>query len=682
MTTPIDYTARDFDTIKAALRGYLQGKFPSDWKDVYESSVGQAILELIAYAFDNLSFALDYTANELFLDTARDRASVWKLGRLVGYQMRTPTSASVVCTATLPAIYAQDVVIAAGTTVQSLNGVDFLLAEDGRIAAGSLTGSLLFVQGVRRTQNITADGTEWQSNALASYPVVQGTVEVTVDGAEWDEVESLAYADGDEEKFAVKYDENGVATVLFGDGIWGKPPPDGAAIVVTYRTGGGVQGNITLNQINGTVSGVKEGVMPEETVNVSVINDTERGSGGEDIESVTHAKLWIPRWSKAHGRAVTEDDYDVLANAFRDTTYGSPAFAKARLKQNIPELNTVELVVWGRDSEGNIAVASTGLKTALSTYFNNNGPGAVKVICTHTEVIDGNIVYLDIDVTVKVDSDYVSSDVLSAVRTKIQDYFSGSNAIPGRDYRLSVLYRDVMAVPGVTWAIVNTVKASYRETELIGIGDNVETTFADTIVLEPGSSIIPGSATVYYGTPVATETLTDNGSGALLDESDVEVGTIDYTTGAVSATFAAAPATGINVYARYRYILDYQRGENVGTGTGSTRRFKGTLTYPPLNPYDVATGQKGVAFSDGTQTVIDDGDGGMIGDIDPTGVNHIDYDTGAFDFTFLLTPALGATIACTYRQLLDVDSEDIPIDKNQVVSMGTVAAQATSEEDD
>ena len=101
-----------------------------------------------------------------------------------------------------------------------------------------------------------------------------------------------------------------------------------------------------------------------------------------------------------------------------------------------------------------------------------------------------------------------------------------------------------------------------------------------------------------------------------------------------------------------------------------TKRFKGAIEYPPIVPYHVDTGQKGIAFTDGTQVVRDDGSGGLIGDVDPSGVNRIDYDTGSYDFTFLVPPANGAQIRVAYRQLLRVTKEDIPIEKSQLAVKG------------
>lgn len=667
----IDYTSRDFLTIKEALKVHLQTKFPNDWRDFYESNVGIALMDMIAYSHDVLSFFLDYTANEVFLPTARDRLSLLLLGRLVGYQLRTATSASVVCKATLPSTYLEAVIIPAGTKILSTNGVDFLTTEDTRIEAGQLTGNITFTQGVSKSDNFSSDGSVFQKFILTQSSVVQGTLEVTVDGDEWTEVDSLAYSDANSQNFSVSYDETGVATIMFGDGTSGRVPVAGAVISVTYRIGGGISGNVTLNQISGTVQGQRELIIPAAYVTVTVLNDTYRGSGGEDAETIEHAKLWIPAWVRANNRAVTESDYDALGNAFSDPTYGAPAFTKAKLKQEIPELNTVEVYVWARDGGGDIVTPSQGLKDAISTYFNNTEAGGVRMICTHTEVLDGNLVYIDISVAVRIVSSYAQTDVLAAIQSAVDNLFSASSNVPGADFRLSALYEAIHALAGVEYCLVRQISASYLTTELIGLGNGITPTFSSTLTLEPGTSVRPKSVRMYYGAEV--EVLTDDGDGNLLNPLSVVVGSIDYVTGAITGTFTSAPAVDVSVYTEFRYELDYQRGEEEGTGDGLTQRFRGVIDYPPVNPYDVVSGQKGIAFSDGTQVITDDGDGHLIGSVDPTGTNTINYTTGAYDLTFLNPPANGATIRSTYRQLLETDSQDLPLDKDQLAVQGVLS---------
>lgn len=99
----IDYTARDFDSIRAALVKHLQNYFPNDWQDFTASNLGTAIMELVAYVGDQLSFYLDRVANEMFLPTVTQRQNAINLVNLIGYVPRTTSAATVAMQATLEA---------------------------------------------------------------------------------------------------------------------------------------------------------------------------------------------------------------------------------------------------------------------------------------------------------------------------------------------------------------------------------------------------------------------------------------------------------------------------------------------------------------------------------------------------------------------------------------------------
>ena len=85
-TKAINYTSRDFDTIKEDLVEYAKRYYPNTYKDFNEASFGSLMLDTVAYVGDVLSFYLDYQANESFLQTAVEYNNVLKHGRQVGYK--------------------------------------------------------------------------------------------------------------------------------------------------------------------------------------------------------------------------------------------------------------------------------------------------------------------------------------------------------------------------------------------------------------------------------------------------------------------------------------------------------------------------------------------------------------------------------------------------------------------
>jgi len=87
-TVPIDYTSRDFDTIKRDLVAYARRYYPDNFKDFSEASFGSLMLDTVAYVGDILSYYLDYNVNESFLDTAIEYENVVKLARQLGYRYK------------------------------------------------------------------------------------------------------------------------------------------------------------------------------------------------------------------------------------------------------------------------------------------------------------------------------------------------------------------------------------------------------------------------------------------------------------------------------------------------------------------------------------------------------------------------------------------------------------------
>ena len=83
---PIDYTSRDFVTIKEDLLDHVRRYYPDIFKDFSQASFGSLMLDTVSYVGDVLSFYLDYQTNESFLDTAVEYDNVLRLGEQVGYK--------------------------------------------------------------------------------------------------------------------------------------------------------------------------------------------------------------------------------------------------------------------------------------------------------------------------------------------------------------------------------------------------------------------------------------------------------------------------------------------------------------------------------------------------------------------------------------------------------------------
>lgn len=80
-----DFQSYDFETLRRTMIQYLQENYPEDFNDFIESSEYIALIDLIAYLGQNLSFRVDLNARENFLETAERRDSVLRLAQLISY---------------------------------------------------------------------------------------------------------------------------------------------------------------------------------------------------------------------------------------------------------------------------------------------------------------------------------------------------------------------------------------------------------------------------------------------------------------------------------------------------------------------------------------------------------------------------------------------------------------------
>lgn len=88
----IDYLAKDYQGFRRLMLDRLSLKVPG-WSERSAADLGVALVELLAYAADNLSYRQDSIANEAYLATARQRVSIRRHARLVDYFLHEGSNA-------------------------------------------------------------------------------------------------------------------------------------------------------------------------------------------------------------------------------------------------------------------------------------------------------------------------------------------------------------------------------------------------------------------------------------------------------------------------------------------------------------------------------------------------------------------------------------------------------------
>ena len=80
-----DFQSYDFETIRKSMVDYLRNYYPEDFNDFIESSEYIALIDMIAFLGQSLSFRADLNARENFLETAERRDSILRLARMLNY---------------------------------------------------------------------------------------------------------------------------------------------------------------------------------------------------------------------------------------------------------------------------------------------------------------------------------------------------------------------------------------------------------------------------------------------------------------------------------------------------------------------------------------------------------------------------------------------------------------------
>tara|TARA_R110002020_G_scaffold421418_3_gene630509 strand:- start:8025 stop:9827 length:1803 start_codon:yes stop_codon:yes gene_type:complete len=136
---PIDYTSRDFQSIRRDLENYAKRYYPNTYQDFNEASFGSLMLDTVSYVGDILSFYLDYQTNESFLDTAIEYNNVVRLARQMGFKLNTAPSSHGVLTFYIEVPADQSALgpslayaprLKAGSTFSSTGGGNYTLVDD------------------------------------------------------------------------------------------------------------------------------------------------------------------------------------------------------------------------------------------------------------------------------------------------------------------------------------------------------------------------------------------------------------------------------------------------------------------------------------------------------------------------------------------------------------------------
>ena len=293
------------------------------------SPYGQ-ILIVIANISELIFTYIAHTAEELNIQTAQNIETIHGLSRLAGHDPYRGGSSY----GTYAIKLNTSTELIEGTFLTINNFTRFTIAETGQMYFMNLPNNYIklqvgsndfvninYLQGEIESQTFTSNGTPLQSfNPIVKGMTDHDNVAVTVNGKEWKKVDSLYDMTDDDgfeggECFMVKSSINIGLTIIFGNGNFGKIPPNGAKIVVTYIKTTGSQGNanvqsLTYNFLDMGTDEYGNDVDLNEVLQVETIHPPLMGSNYEDPE---FTKYIAPKASKSFVLANPENYVSFLS---------------------------------------------------------------------------------------------------------------------------------------------------------------------------------------------------------------------------------------------------------------------------------------------------------------------------------------------------------------------------------
>ena len=442
-TKGIDYTSKDYESYRNDMIKQLGIKMP-EYTDIRQSDAGIVILELLAQGLDVISYYQDVIANEAFLVTEEQRSNALKWCKMLSYIPKASTPAEFTQVFVLSSAQDTDTVIPIGTVVKTQGtaiepSVYFETKSDLVIPAGALGNEMQgdkylytvkVVQGISVSSEIigSSTGSPNQRFKLNYSPVILDSISILINegnGFElWNRVDNFVDSTATSRDYIVDIDDNDEATIIFGDGVFGKIPKIfDSGIYCNYRVGGGSQGNVGANKI----------VLLDS--NIALVNSTfnpyTADIEGQDKESLEEIKRNAPIAHRTPWGAVTINDFaDVVKANFLEVD-------KARSYATGGSDNDVDIYVLLK----NDADISPKLEEDVFDMFDENKGGRKIIGAGAVALIPAIKTPVNITATLAVKPRYD----FESVKAKIVDFLTDYFAVGNRDFETELSFSELSA---------------------------------------------------------------------------------------------------------------------------------------------------------------------------------------------------------------------------------------------
>lgn len=308
----LDYTDKDFDAIRARLFNIIPSAFP-DWTELQVANFGNLLVEMFAFVGDVLTFYQDNQALESRWSTAQLRRSMLSMLKLVAYQPAGASAAKAMLAITIASPPVAPVTINKGdifVTQDIRLPLSFQAVDTVTIAAGASPAvAFVDVEHSSAAQDVfSSTGLPNQQLTLQNTPYLESSISLVAADGTYSVVTDFLNSSSTDKHIVLFVDENARANIAFGDGIRGAVPV--GLMIVKYKTGGGIVGNVAANTITRANEDYTDSLGNSLVVKVT---NPARATGGSDRATVEAIRENAPRSLRALTRTVTREDYEINA---------------------------------------------------------------------------------------------------------------------------------------------------------------------------------------------------------------------------------------------------------------------------------------------------------------------------------------------------------------------------------
>lgn len=440
----------------------------SSWTNINPAAPDTAILELSVHLTDVLKRYLAFAIQNLNIQSSTLLSSIQTMALLAGTSMRPQTSSLVTLLFTVKDGVTLPYLLPKGTQITN-GSVIFETSEDLFIGASKI-GYVVASHG-QTIPNVSlgvSDGSAFQKFQIKdAISFVNGEFQIDVTVTEggipiaWTRVKNLVDYSAQDNVFSVELNEDGTYFVQFGDSKHGRIPRAQASISTTYRKGGGETGIVDKD----TLTTVVDSVISSSILSVTNPNKSYGGLAAEDIDT---ARKNIPLSIKANSRAVSADDFKVLAER-------SGYVAIARSFAIAQSLFLFVVPTSGEELTADV-------QDQLITYFTPLRQQGYIV-----NVMGATYKRLAMNVSVRVKRGYNTSAVLAAVSNNLYSLLSPvrrSPAIEGSGGKIALFLNDF----GADFHI-DAAYTIIRQTEGVEFGQ-IDSFYVDNVLQPKGTEVV------------------------------------------------------------------------------------------------------------------------------------------------------------------------------------------------